>query len=112
LPAVNNSVAYAGDVQRPALRVVSSVSSQESHQLLAMVEAEVGSLLELLPVAVLVTSHTGTVLRANPAAGVALGLSQQALIGKPIDELLRHNRQSARVRTLGHGDEILRLYVL
>lgn len=77
-----------------------------------MVEAEVGSLLEMLPVPVLVTSDVGIVLRANPAAGVALGFAEDAVIGKCVDELLRHSGVSARVRTLCHGDEALRLYVL
>ena len=77
-----------------------------------MVEAEVGSLLELLPVPVLVTSQTGTVLRVNPAAGVALGLSPDALVGKQVDDVLRHSHLSARVRTLSHANEVLRLYVL
>jgi PAS domain S-box-containing protein len=77
-----------------------------------MVEAEVGSLLELLPVPVVVTSETGAVLRANPAAGVALGSAEDVLVGKHIDDLLRHSGLSARVRTLCHADEALRLYVL
>jgi len=77
-----------------------------------MVEAEVGSLLELLPVPVLVTSESGTVLRANPAAGVALGVAEDAIVGKAVDDLLRHSGLSARVRTLCHAEEVLRLYVL
>ncbi|MBV8717210.1 MAG: PAS domain-containing protein [Chloroflexi bacterium] len=81
-------------------------------QLLAMVEAEVGSLLELLPVPVLVTCEAGTVLRANPAAGVALGVAADAVVGKSIDDLLRHSGMSARVRILSHAEQVLRLYVL
>ncbi len=77
-----------------------------------MVEAEVGSLLDLLPAPVLVTSELGTVLRANPAAGVALGVAEEALIGKVIEDLLRPLGLSARVRTLCHSGEVLRLYVL
>src|SRR4051794_38207985 len=92
---------------RPALRVV---RSSESRQLLAMVEAEVGSLLELLPVPVLVTSEAGIVLRANPAAFAALCSSE--LVGTHIDDVLRHSGRSARLRTLCHADEVLRLYVL
>lgn len=88
------------------------LKSNETRQLLAMVEAEVGSLLELLPVPVLVTSETGTVLRANPAAGVALGYAEEAVVGKAVDELLRHRGLSARVRTLSHDDNVMRLYVL
>jgi PAS domain-containing protein len=84
----------------------------ESRQLLAMVEAEVGSLLELLPVGVLVTRGAGVVLRANPAAGVALGVPEDVLVGKRIGELLPRHGRSARVRTLCHAGETLRLYVL
>jgi len=77
-----------------------------------MVEAEVGSLLELLPVAVLVTSEEGIVLRANPAAGVILGVSEEALLGRCVDELLVGTRLGVKVRRLCHADQILRLYVL
>ena len=77
-----------------------------------MVEAEVGSLLELLPVPVLVTSEAGTILRANPVACVALGIAEDGVVGKRIDDLLRHSGLSARVRTLCHANEVLRLYVL
>jgi len=106
-------VTYAGDVQRPARPPsLRSLGSNDARQLLAMVEAEVGSLLEMLPVPVLVTSEAGTVLRANPAAGVALGVAEDAMIGKSVDDLLRYSGVSARVRTLCHGDEALRLYVL
>jgi PAS domain-containing protein len=87
-------------------------TSIESRQLLAMVEAEVGSLLEMLPVPVLVTSEAGTVLRANPAAGVALGVSEELLLGRCIDELLVQRGCKARVRTLCHASQVLRLYVL
>ena len=88
------------------------VRPYDGGQLLAMVEAEVGSLLELLPVPVLVTSETGTVVRVNPAAGVALGLALDTVVGKSIDDLLRNSGLSARVRSLCHADEVLRLYVL
>ena len=47
-----------------------------------MVEAEVGSLVELLPAPVLVTTEAGNVLRANPAAAVALGLTAESLSAK------------------------------
>jgi PAS domain S-box-containing protein len=94
---------------RPALRIV---RSSESRQLLAMVEAEVGSLLELLPVPVLVTSEAGIVLRANPAACVAVGIAEQTLVGKAVDDVLKQSGLSARMRTLCHADEVLRLYVL
>ncbi len=77
-----------------------------------MVEAEVGSLPEMLPVPVLVTSDRGVVMRANPAAGVAFGLPEDALVGRCVGELLRERRLSARVRSLCHAGQSLRLYVL
>jgi PAS domain-containing protein len=104
-------VAYAGGVQ-PQRGSLTITTSNESRQLLAMVEAEVGSLLELLPVAVLVTSEAGIVLRANPAAGVALGVAEEALVGRRVDELLLGTRFPVRVRTLCHDAQVLRLYVL
>lgn len=77
-----------------------------------MVEAEVGSLVELLPAPVLVTTEAGTVLRANPAAAIALEMSQASLIGQPVDDLLPRLGASARMRTLCHSSEVLRLYVV
>jgi PAS domain-containing protein len=88
------------------------LESSDSRQLLAMVEAEVGSLVELLPAPVLVTTQAGRVLRANPAAAVALGMTEQALVGLVIGDLLSQLGVSARVRTLCHSGEVLRLYVL
>jgi PAS domain-containing protein len=88
------------------------LKSNDGRQLLAMVEAEVGSLVELLPAPVLVTTEAGTVLRANPAAAVALGVTEESLVGKVIEDLLRQLGVSVRVRTLCHSGEVLRLYVL
>jgi PAS domain S-box-containing protein len=86
--------------------------ASDQQQLLAMVEAEVGALLEYLPVPLVVTSRTGDVLRANPTAEMLLGSSRETLVGKQIDHLLRRNDISARVRTLCHAGEVMRLYVL
>jgi PAS domain S-box-containing protein len=77
-----------------------------------MVEAEVGSLVEVLPAPVLVTTEGGSVLRANPAAAVALGVTAESLVGKSISDLLRQLGAAVRVRTLCHSGEVLRLYVL
>jgi PAS domain-containing protein len=77
-----------------------------------MVEAEVGSLVELLPAPVLVTTEAGTVLRANSAAAVALGVTAEALVGRVIGDLLGQLGVSVRVRTLCHSSEVLRLYVM
>jgi PAS domain S-box-containing protein len=76
-----------------------------------MVEAEVGALIELLPAPVLVTNESGRVLRANPAAVAALGLAEARVVGRVADDLLRQQAIAARVRTLCHGGEVLRLYV-
>lgn len=83
----------------------------EQCDLLAIIEAEVGSLLEYLPVPLLVTSEAGDVLRANSAAGLFLD-SPETLVGKRIDDVLRRQAISARVRTLCHEGEIRHLYVL
>jgi PAS domain-containing protein len=88
------------------------LKSTDARQLLAMIEAEVGSLVELLPAPVLVTSESGTVLRANPAAAVALGMTEECLVGKVIEDLLRQLGATVRVRTLCHSGEVLRLYVM
>lgn len=77
-----------------------------------MVEAEVGSLFELLPAPVLVTTEAGIVSRANSAAAVALGVTTESLVGKLIGDLLGQLGVSVRVRTLCHSGEVLRLYVL
>ena len=53
-----------------------------AHEMLALVEAEVGSLVELLPAAVLVTSSDGAVLRANASAAALLG-RPDGLVGPP-----------------------------
>jgi PAS domain-containing protein len=81
---------------------------------LALVEAQVGSLLDVLPVALLVTSPTGEILRAN-AAAVEL-LEDPALVGQSVRAALEvAERESAlkiRVRLLRHEQDVLRLYVI
>ena len=78
---------------------------------LALVEAQVGSLVDVLPVAVIVTDRAGKVLRAN---GVAFELLEQAtIVGRHIQDVLeRQSTVEVRQRCLSHGDEQLRLYVL
>jgi hypothetical protein len=97
-------------VQRPGggLRIPSSIQSDE---LRAIVEAEVGSLFELLPVPLLVTSETGDVLRANAAAGVFMD-SRETLVGKRIDELIGGQAISVQMRLLCGERHARRLYVL
>ena len=82
-----------------------------AHEMLALVEAEVGSLVELLPVAVLVTSGDGAVLRANASAAALLG-RPDGLVGQHIDHILERRNLSVRVKTLCHEADAVRLYVL
>ena len=81
---------------------------------LALVEAQVGSLVDVLPVAVLVTSPTGEILRANIAA-VEL-LDNPALVGKSVTATLGgaewDHSLRVRVRLLRHENDVLRLYVI
>lgn len=81
---------------------------------LALVEAQVGSLLDVLPVALLVTSPTGEILRAN-AAAIEL-LEDPALVGRSVRATLeaaeRESTLKIRVRLLRHEQEVLRLYVI
>jgi PAS domain-containing protein len=82
---------------------------------LALVEAQVGSLVEVLPVAVLVTASNGEILRANDAAVELLG-NPLPLVGQVIVEVLEVARRrrllEVHVRWLRHEDEVLRLYVI
>jgi PAS domain-containing protein len=82
-----------------------------SQQVVAIVEAEVGSLLELLPVPLLVTSESGQILRANAAARLFLD-SSETLAGKHVDTIVRQQAISVRVTTLSHEDYVVRLYAL
>ena len=82
---------------------------------LALVEAQVGSLVEVLPIAVLVTSPFGEILRANEAAVGLLG-NPLPLVGQFVSEVLEAVRRKrpikVRLRWLRHEGEVLRLYVL
>lgn len=80
-------------------------------QMLAMVEAEVGSLVEVLPVPIIVTSEAGYILRANAEAGAFLDLPE-SLVGKHIQDVLRAQAVSVRMRRLDHYGSGLHLYVL
>ena len=54
------------------------------HQLpLALMEAQIGALLEVLPIALLVTTDEGEVLRANYSAATLFG-AERAIIGTPV----------------------------
>jgi PAS domain S-box-containing protein len=83
----------------------------EPQQLLALVEAEVGSLLEFLPVALVVTSAAGSILRVNSAAAALLGCPAE-LIGHSMNAVLLGRDLSVRVRILRHQTHVIRLYVV
>jgi PAS domain-containing protein len=82
---------------------------------LALVEAQVGSLVEVLPVALLVASSGGEILRANEAATQLLR-HPVPLVGQRVapvlDEARRRQSLEVRVRWLRHKDEVLRVYVI
>src|SRR5579859_6166958 len=82
---------------------------------LALVEAQVGSLVDVLPVALLVTSSSGEILRAN-AAAVELLASPLPLVGRAVTSAVelasRERSLNVHVRWLQDGGEVLRLYAL
>jgi PAS domain-containing protein len=82
---------------------------------LALVEAQVGSLVDVLPVAVLVTSSSGEILRANGAA-VELLDHPRPLVGEAVTRVVGLARRAraleVSVRWLRHEDDALRLYVI
>jgi PAS domain-containing protein len=101
------------------------------HLTLALVEAQVGSLVEVLPIALLVTSAEGEVLRANTAAVELFG-PRRPLVGSAVRSLLpfmhdadthesvrgaiysceRIRPVDVRLRHLQHAGEVVRLYVI
>ena len=82
---------------------------------LALFEAQVGALVEVLPVAVLVASPFGEILRANEVA-VDLFDSPLPLVGQFVSSALEVARRTrslrVRLRWLRHEGEMLRLYVI
>jgi PAS domain-containing protein len=82
---------------------------------LAVVEAHVGSLVDVLPVALLVTSSSGEIVRAN-AAAIELLRNPLPLVGQAVASVLevarRRRALEVRVRWLRHEDDALRLYVI
>ena len=104
----------------------------DGHRLtLALVEAQVGSLVDVLPVALLVTTAEGEILRANDAAVELFG-AQRATAGTAVSALLpfmddmdtvgsirgaiysdgRIRPVDVRLRRLQHDGDVLRLYVI
>jgi len=99
---------------------------------LALVEAQVGSLVDVLPVALLVTSADGEILRANDSATDLFGV-HKARTGEHVSALLPFmdadldpigcvrgaifsgniiRPVDVRLRRLQHDGDVLRLYVI
>lgn len=103
----------------------------EDHLTLALVEAHVGALMEVLPIALLVASADGEVLRANATAMELFG-HKRARPGVPVRSLLpfmddrdtfdsvrgaiyaggRIRPVDVRLRRLQHTGGVVRLYVI
>ena len=94
---------------------MTSASLDGPNLTLALVEAQVGSLVEVLPVAVLVTTPFGEIIRANEAAIGLLG-NPLPLVGQFVSSVLDTARRKrpvkVRLRWLRHQGEVLRLYVI
>ncbi|SRR6266851_4080766 len=82
---------------------------------LALVETQIGSLVDVLPVALLVTSSNGVIVRANDAA-VELLACPAPLVGQAVTRVIEVARRTrwldVRVRWLRHEADVLRLYVI
>jgi PAS domain-containing protein len=91
-----------------------STGWDEASLTLALVEAQLGSLVDLLPVAVLVATAGGQILRANEAA-VELLASKAPLVGQSASAALeaacRERPLRVRLRCLRHEDDVLLLLV-
>jgi PAS domain-containing protein len=104
----------------------------DSHRLtLALFEAQVGSLVDVLPVALLIATEDGQILRAN-ASAVDLFGAGRVLVGVAVRTLLpfmdeadtvgsirgaiysneRIRPIDVRLRRLEHDGDVLRLYVI
>jgi PAS domain-containing protein len=110
-----------------------SPASDFSQLTLAVVEAQVGSLVDYLPVALLVCDADGRIMRANRAA-IDLFDAERPLVGATVAQVLPFADHAAcdqrtvygpvtgtdgaprthavRLRWLRHGDDVLRLYVI
>jgi PAS domain-containing protein len=104
----------------------------DSHRLtLALFEAQVGSLVDVLPVALLIATEDGEVLRANAAAAELFG-PRRGLVGQTVRSILPFMDETdsvrsvrgaiysndcirpidVRLRRLRHDGDVVRLYVI
>lgn len=86
-------------------------SAEPSRELLAIIEAELGALLDFLPVPLLVTSESGKILRANRAAVVFLERTT-SIIDKPLAVAIGTQSIDVTTTTLRHERTTLRLCAL
>ena len=84
----------------------------DAHSALAVVEAQVGPLLDVLPVPLLVADDHGIVQRVNPSAAYLLG-DKSSVVGRSVYEVLPLEIGLRTRRTLlRDGDQELWLYAL
>jgi PAS domain-containing protein len=88
-----------------------SRTSDANQQLLAIIEAELGSLLDFVPVPLLVTSSTGEILRANRAALLFLDLGESVL-HKRVKDVVSSQAIDMLVTVLRHEHTVVRLCAL
>ena len=93
------------------MRRSGSQTAEASQQLLAMIEAELGSLLDFLPAPLLVTSDRGKILRANRAAVLFLDMSE-SLVDKRLEDVVCSQAVDVTVTVLRHERTVVRLCAL
>jgi PAS domain-containing protein len=91
--------------------VMETAANDVSQMTLALVEAQVGSLVDFLPVALLIADAEGAILRANRAAHELLE-SGGPLVGQWVSDVLLGQEFDVRQRWLRHDEDVLRLYVI
>ena len=102
--------AYSTRVRRPGVRS-GKRSSDPTQEVLAIIEAELGALLDFLPAPLLVTSEAGEILRANRAAVLFLDCAE-SIIHKPINAVVGAQSIDVSVTVVRHERTVLRLCAL
>jgi len=101
---------YSANVRRPGGRTSQPISNP-SQEILAIVEAEFGALLEFLPAPLLVTSEAGEILRANRAAVLFLDRGVP-IIHQRLDVVIGSQLVDVSTTTLRYKRTVLRLCAL
>ena len=89
-------------MQRPGRRTRQQ-TAEPTQQLLAIIEAELGALLDFLPAPLVVTSQTGEILRANRAAVLFLD-APEPIIHKPLTWFSAPSRSTSQLRSCATKD--------